>query len=243
VVIERQGCNSFYCICGHHFDYARAPHVFGNSDINYGRVISTAMDLGLSVKDAEKYGADKRASKPWSRERALATHRTVKKIATEARLPLEEALKLHQQAKSGDKVAQSKIRAARGRVDVSSQAEVEADEDEVSCVLFGVEACRPHGSYPSAEEDAGKETDDLVAAQADQVAKDAEGNAHEDKAIVMKIASGKKKDNAHVSPTSHGSVSQAVSDAIGIRIHSSPLRSAVQLELTIDIQPERNATR
>merc|ERR1711953_1644163 len=40
LVIERsEGCNSFYCSCGHHFDFATAPRVFGKGVKNYVKVI------------------------------------------------------------------------------------------------------------------------------------------------------------------------------------------------------------
>lgn len=209
LVIEKsQGCNSFYCICGHHFDYARAPHVFGNSSINYGKVIGTAKDLGLSVKDAEKYGADtKSLTKQWSRERALAAHSMVKRIATEANLPMDEAWELHQQAKSGDTIAQSKIRAARGRVEARSQT-----EEEEPCMFIWVDSPGQVGSCDDGSQEAQNGTDIDVEVQEEKVVEEVEGNAttedaREDKAIVVKTSFGKKKDN-----TSYSELSQVVSD-------------------------------
>lgn len=129
LAIERsEGCNSFYCICGHHFDFAMAPRIFGNHIRNYGKVIDMAKNLSLSLEEVEKYGLDRLDDKAWSSERAATTYQSVRRISAEAKLSMDEAWDLHQQARSGDKDAQNRIRIARGRTHVISAAEDEEDE-------------------------------------------------------------------------------------------------------------------
>lgn len=132
LVIERsEGCNSFYCICGHHFDYSQAPRVFGNDVKNYGKVISTAKSLGLPLSEAEKYGGDTRSlGKEWSQGRAFAAHKAVSQISMDTGLDMDEAWQLYQQASSGDEGAQKRIRAARGREEAGSRVEEEEDDGE-----------------------------------------------------------------------------------------------------------------
>jgi len=121
LAIERSaGCNSFFCICGHHFDFATAPHLFGNDIQNYSNVIDMAQILHVSLEDAQKYGSDVLSGKNWSRQRALAAHRLVTRIAVQRsgaeadnNVALAEAWKLHQQAKAGDTEARKIIRAAK----------------------------------------------------------------------------------------------------------------------------------
>merc|ERR1712048_939494 len=101
VVIQKsQGCNSFYCICGHHFDFGAAPRVVGNGVKGYARVISFAERQGIPIKEAEVLGGESKfAGKAWRIMDALG-------------LSLEEAVDLQKRAKSGDEVARERIRAA-----------------------------------------------------------------------------------------------------------------------------------
>jgi len=138
LIIKRsRGCNSFYCICGHHFDYATAPRVFDNPKRRYRGIIAVARTLRLSLQDAERYGSDARSpGKAWTRERALVAHCHVSRIAREARLGMDDAWQLYQQAASGDKDAQRQIRAARGRTKDASQVQDEEEENEARCLDF-----------------------------------------------------------------------------------------------------------
>jgi hypothetical protein len=120
---KSQGCNSFYCICGHHFDYAAAPRVFGNGVKSYGKVIRLAQKLKLKLRAAEEYGSDRHLGKPWSEARALATHRQVSRIAAEVKLDMDSALKLQQQAKAGNCDARLRIREARDQSYLSEELE------------------------------------------------------------------------------------------------------------------------
>merc|ERR1719201_3230057 len=121
LAIERsEGCNSFYCICGHHFDFSTAPRVLGSGISNFGTVISTAKSLGISIAEAEKFGIDAGSvGKEWRRGRAVAAHSIVSRIATRTRMSTDEAWELHVRAQSGDEEARTQIRESRGRAQTS----------------------------------------------------------------------------------------------------------------------------
>jgi len=136
LIIERsQGCNSFFCICGHHFNFATAPRIVGNGIQNYGKLITFAKTYGISLQAAERYGAGIALSgKQWRKERAVATYRDVSKIAAVANLQVDDAWELYQLARSGDQDAQKNIRAAMGRTCARSYAEEQ--EEEAEAVVF-----------------------------------------------------------------------------------------------------------
>mmetsp|Transcript_124569 Transcript_124569/g.265651 ORF Transcript_124569/g.265651 Transcript_124569/m.265651 type:complete len:245 (+) Transcript_124569:97-831(+) len=102
VVIEKShGCNSFYCICGHHFDYSSAPRAIGNGMKKYSRVIDLAERCQMSIKEAEALmGKTKLFFKSI-------------RIADTLGMTLEMAVDLQRQAKDGDEAARERIRAAR----------------------------------------------------------------------------------------------------------------------------------
>jgi len=117
LVIEKsQGCNSFFCICGHHFHYDSAPRIVGKGVKNYDQVVSVARSCGLTLEDAQKYGGES-----WKRERALAWNRLVDRVVAQTRLSRDAAWELLQQAKLGDQSARQRIRCAK---------EVTAEEED-----------------------------------------------------------------------------------------------------------------
>jgi hypothetical protein len=129
LAIERsQGCNSFYCTCGHHFHFSTAPRVVGNGIEQFDKVIEVAKTLSLPLAFAEELGRDDGArGKRWTHRRAMAVHRNVSKIAAESGTQLYDAWRLQQRAKNGDEVARAKIRAAKHR---TSQIEHQNGEQE-----------------------------------------------------------------------------------------------------------------
>jgi len=57
VAMEKaSGCNSFHCICGHRFDFAKAPRAVGQGIKNFKSIITMAELLQLRFKDAEQVG-------------------------------------------------------------------------------------------------------------------------------------------------------------------------------------------
>jgi len=102
LAIERsQGCNSFYCICGHHFNYAAAPRAVGNGIKNYHRVISLAQSQSMPLHEAEKYGQD------------INMYHKSSKIAAQLDLSVDSAHELLKKAMAGDDEARARIRKAR----------------------------------------------------------------------------------------------------------------------------------
>lgn len=132
LAIERsQGCNSFYCTCGHHFDFATAPRVIGDGVGNFSKVIDVAETLGVPLAVAESFGKDSGPlGKPWSAGRALNLHRNVSKIAHETGAEFEEALRLQQQARNGSEEARARIRDAKQRHNTTLMQNAEEDEEE-----------------------------------------------------------------------------------------------------------------
>jgi hypothetical protein len=144
LAIERShGCNSFYCICGNHFDFATAPRVVGNGVENFNKAIEVAKTLGVPLAVAESFGKDSDSpNKKWSAGRALALHREVTKIATETGTEFEEAWRLQQQARNGDEEARAKIRAGKHRTSTDANRHAE-EEDEEECFMLGWDSPGP----------------------------------------------------------------------------------------------------
>jgi len=125
LVIERSaGCNSFFCVCGHHFDFASAPRVVGNGIRNFGDVIRLAGNLKVPPEDVQKYGL---RGEEWRKSRALASAELVSRTAAETRLSREETWELLQQAKMGDMQAREKIRWARNRCGTTDEDKFDED--------------------------------------------------------------------------------------------------------------------
>lgn len=110
VVIERShGCNSFYCICGHHFNYERAPRAVGNGVRGFRWKVAMARKLEVPVSVAVSCRTGKQCSRVVSLAAALG-------------VGIDEAGRLHERARSGDEAARETIRrlrrAARAEDDV-----------------------------------------------------------------------------------------------------------------------------
>lgn len=129
LAIERShGCNSFYCTCGHHFNFALAPRVVGDGIQNFGKVIEVAKNLGVPLAKAESFVKDNKAlGEKWSPWKAIALHRNVSRIAADTGAEFDDAFKLQQQARNGDEAARAKIRAAKYR---NSAPEIEDGEED-----------------------------------------------------------------------------------------------------------------
>jgi len=102
LVIEKSaGCNSFYCICGHHFNYESAPRVVGNGIKKYGKVICFAEEHKLPLSVAETYAG------------RIKLYTKAGKIAPRLGISWEEAMEVQARAFHGDVAARARIRAAR----------------------------------------------------------------------------------------------------------------------------------
>lgn len=112
VAVEKsQGCNSFWCICGHHFDYAKAPRAVGHGVKNFKYIVGMAELLRLRLDEAERVGEWKLYFKACRLQKTLA-------------VPMDEALGICKRASEGDADARAAIRSAR-------QADVALDDDEI----------------------------------------------------------------------------------------------------------------
>mmetsp|Transcript_4446 Transcript_4446/g.8033 ORF Transcript_4446/g.8033 Transcript_4446/m.8033 type:complete len:342 (+) Transcript_4446:62-1087(+) len=131
LVIERSsGCNSFYCICGHHFNYSSAPRIFGNDVKDYGRVIRLAKKRGLSLEEAEKL---KGGDKLWV---------NVTRVAAKANMTCDEAFELLSQAMAGDTAAKQRIQESRKTAENASEEGI--DDWEPPHNLWDVEDSEEH---------------------------------------------------------------------------------------------------
>jgi len=103
LVIQRsEGCNSFYCICGEHFNYALAERAIGDGVKHFRWVLALAKSQRLTVASAAAFGGDIRLFK-----KASAT-------AAQLGLSCEQALVLHRRAQAGHCGARALIRKSRG---------------------------------------------------------------------------------------------------------------------------------
>eukprot|EP00928_Gymnodinium_smaydae_P099745 TRINITY_DN9601_c0_g1_i1.p1 TRINITY_DN9601_c0_g1~~TRINITY_DN9601_c0_g1_i1.p1 ORF type:complete len:313 (+),score=45.93 TRINITY_DN9601_c0_g1_i1:177-1115(+) len=101
IIQKASGCNSFYCTCGHHFNYESAPRLIGNGVKNFSYVIRLAKKYGLTICEAMKYGGDSRK------------YDKVSRLASMARLSMEDAFDLDTRSRNGDIEAQKRIRQLR----------------------------------------------------------------------------------------------------------------------------------
>jgi len=97
VVLQKSaGCNSFYCICGHHFKYDKAPLLM---PANYTRVLYLGRTFKMTFDEAEACVG-----------RGLFK---ASRTALQMGVSLDEAKELQRRAQGGDETARAQIRAAR----------------------------------------------------------------------------------------------------------------------------------
>jgi hypothetical protein len=110
VVLQKsEGCNSFYCICGHHFQYDKAPRIF---PVHTVKALRIAEKLDKTLVEAE----------------LLVGQGFLKfmRVASQLGVPWEEARDLQRRAQGGDEAAMEQIRAARAQKRAALQQQ--ADE-------------------------------------------------------------------------------------------------------------------
>merc|ERR1740123_797918 len=97
VVLQKSGgCNSFYCICGHHVQYDKAPLI---CPPHFKKALSMAARLDMTLAEAET--------------RVLQGFFKSSRVAGQMGLSLEDARDLQKRAQAGDEEARAQIRAAR----------------------------------------------------------------------------------------------------------------------------------
>jgi len=105
VVLQKsEGCNSFFCICGHHFQYDKAPRIF---PVHTLRALRIADKFDKTLDEAE----------------LLVGQGFLKfmRVASQLGVPWEEARDLQRRAQGGDKAAMEQIRAARAQKRAAQQ--------------------------------------------------------------------------------------------------------------------------
>lgn len=102
LVIQRsEGCNSFYCVCGNHFNYANAERPVGHNFAKFRWTAQLAKSRGVSIEEAGRYRGDIRLFK-----KADLT-------ASQLGISRDSARNLHLRAQEGDEDARERIRAGR----------------------------------------------------------------------------------------------------------------------------------
>lgn len=97
VVLQKaEGCNSFYCTCGHHFNYESAPRLFPP---HLHKVLAYAKKFNMTLDEAEHAIG----------QGFLKAYRTSMQMG----ISPAEALELQKLAQKGDEAARERIRAAR----------------------------------------------------------------------------------------------------------------------------------
>jgi hypothetical protein len=100
VVLQKsEGCNSFYCICGHHFQYDKAPRIFPVTTV---KALQVAAKFDKTLDEAE----------------ILVGQGFLKymRVASQMGVPWEEAREVQRRAQGGDQAAMEEIRAARAQM-------------------------------------------------------------------------------------------------------------------------------
>jgi len=102
LVIQRsEGCNSFYCVCGNHFNYANAERPVGHNFAKFRWTAQLAKSRGVSIEEAGRYRGDIRLFK-----KADLT-------ASQLGISRDSARNLHLRAQEGDEDARVRIREGR----------------------------------------------------------------------------------------------------------------------------------
>lgn len=106
VILEKsEGCNSFGCICGHRFDFAKAPRACGDGIDHFDSVIDLAMQHAVPFKEAEQRVRE-------ARSRGIKRYNLVLKLAKCADIPLSLA-ELRAQAFNGHRPALEELKRMR----------------------------------------------------------------------------------------------------------------------------------
>lgn len=123
LVIQRsEGCNSFFCICGEHFDYARAERPVGQGITKFRWVVQLAKNCRATLTEAAKYGGDIRLFKK------------VELTASQLCISRDEAYSLHRSAQEGDDAARVRIR--QGRCSLHRERRVARDGEAYTLQQF-----------------------------------------------------------------------------------------------------------
>eukprot|EP00746_Dinoflagellata_sp_MGD_P002984 gnl/MRDRNA2_/MRDRNA2_105822_c0_seq1.p1 gnl/MRDRNA2_/MRDRNA2_105822_c0~~gnl/MRDRNA2_/MRDRNA2_105822_c0_seq1.p1 ORF type:complete len:275 (-),score=40.50 gnl/MRDRNA2_/MRDRNA2_105822_c0_seq1:322-1146(-) len=119
---KSHGCDSFYCICGHKFNYRRASNVLGPGSSKLlefcDKVSSLAKNYQMPLRMAELLhqshcGHKEAKAKVEEARQRRKTNTNAVKLTRQTGLPLEDAKELQRLAFAGDPSARLRIQQAR----------------------------------------------------------------------------------------------------------------------------------
>lgn len=106
VIMERsEGCNSFGCICGHRFDFHKAPRGCGDGIEDFDSVLQLAAEFDMPLNDATERVRH-------AHMKGIKKYQRVLSFATSKQIPLSLA-EVHAQAMLGQDSALKELRDAR----------------------------------------------------------------------------------------------------------------------------------
>lgn len=106
VILEKsQGCDSFGCICGHSFNFKKAPRAFGDGIDQFDSVLDVAWELGIPPREAVEKVRDLCA-------KGVKKYTLVLKLARQRNIPISLA-EVHALAANGHQPAIKELRQAR----------------------------------------------------------------------------------------------------------------------------------
>lgn len=121
IALEKShGCDSFFCICGHHFDFTQAPHAVGSAGVKkFGRLLSLAEAQHTTVRKVEQEA---------QRHGGMRIYRGALRLSQTRGMPLEEAVALCTSAQKGEGEARERIRVLRRPTATAAQSSAAPSE-------------------------------------------------------------------------------------------------------------------
>lgn len=113
VLLQRsEGCDSFYCVCGAHFDYGAALPGIGGLTQTWGETLRLARQKGISISQATEF---ERARRLHGVELTVKRLRGAERTASQNGMSVAAAVDLHIRAKQGYAGARARIRRGRAK--------------------------------------------------------------------------------------------------------------------------------
>jgi len=121
VILQKsEGCNSFGCICGHRFDFSKAPRGCGEDVSDFDALTQLAIDFDMPMTEAKELLRQAAA-------KGIVKYKCVTRVATQKQIPLSLA-EVHVQAMLGQGAAIAQLKDARLKRRHGKKAEVLASK-------------------------------------------------------------------------------------------------------------------
>jgi hypothetical protein len=125
VIMERsEGCDSFGCICGHRFNFLKAPRGCGDGVEDFDSVMQLAADFDMSLNDAIERVRQ-------AHLKGIQKYQRVLSLSTSRHIPLCLA-EVHAQAMLGQRSALEELRDARHKRRLDRKANVLMTQLDIS---------------------------------------------------------------------------------------------------------------